>query len=163
MANPKTTKAISAEKVLLNLDKISGSTHTVSVELTEDLRNGSIVKLGERVGHDCYKGIKPADLATDRLVLIAASILPYDSKIQEEDVVLKAGERVRAYVIERGAMITLTDSNIEGATIKGQYAIPAVGSYELKVNATKSEAVINFEIVDKEQFKGLAATVLEVI
>ena len=162
MANPKSTKAINSGKVLVNLDKISSSAHIVSVELTEDIRNGSVVKLGDYQGQDFYKGVKPAVLADDRIAFVAASILPYDLKVNVEDVVLKAGERVRAYVLQRGDIITLSNDAIEGATAVGKFVVPAVGSYQVAASDAKVEG-LNFVVIAKERLHGLDATVLEVI
>lgn len=160
----RSLKALNERKVLLNLDKIGADNHIVSIELTEDVRNGSIVKLGDYQGQDYYKGVKATDLANDRLVLIAASILPYDEiRTRIEDVVLRKGERVRAYVLKRGDMITLTNDQINGETTIGQFVVPEANKYELKANATKEACELNFVVIAKENLHGFEASVLEVI
>ena len=158
----KIEKALVDKKVLVNLDKIGGHNHLVSIELTEDIKNGSVVKLGDYAGQDFYKGIKPVALADDRLVFIAASILPYDIRTNIEDVVLKAGERVRAYILQKGDIITITNDGITGVTAINQFVSAVVGAYELKAGIVKADA-FNFVVIAKEKLKGLDATVLEVI
>lgn len=163
MANPRALKSIKERKVFLNLDKIGADNHIVSVELKEDIRNGSVVKLGNYNGQDYYVADKVADLVADRLVFVAASLLPYDERINDEDIVLAKGERVRAYFLKAGDMITLTNDQLDGDCVVGQFAIPQVGKYELKASTTKSDAKLNFVVVAKEKLRGLDATVLEVI
>ena len=79
-----------------------------------------------------------------------------------EDVVLKAGERVRAYILQKGDIITITNDGITGVTAINQFVSAAVGAYELKAGEAKGDA-FNFVVIAKEKLKGLDATVLEVI
>ena len=159
-------KDLGKRKVLVNLDKIGADTHIVSVVLDQDIRNGSIVKLGEYVERDYYKATVPSadeNIAEDQLVFVAASILEYDEKIKEEDVVLKAGTKLRAYLLRRGEIVTITNDGIDGETVVGQFVVPQAGKVEGKASTTKSAAELNLKVIAKEKLSDFDATVLQVL
>lgn len=164
--NAKVLKKINEGKVIVNLDKIGADTHIVSVVFDEDVRNGSIAKLGEYLGQDVYKAEKCSvgeAIEGDSIVFVAPSILEYDEKIKEEDVVFKAGTRLRAYVLRKGEIVSITEDGLDGTIAVNKFVVPQSASFVGKIEDAKSKAELNFKVIAKETLFGYPCAVLQVL
>ena len=149
---------------MIRLDKISGSAHIASFTLVTDLVNGAVVALGAlNADGESYVGGAVANVATDRIVLHASVELQYATGALEEDFVLKAGKKGRGYILQKGDIVTITDDQITGTTVLGNYVLPIVGT-KLAYSATApTTEVLAFKIIEKTTLNGQVATAIEVI
>ena len=149
--------------MLIRLDKVSGAEHIESVVVPENgVKNGSIVAIGEYAGFDNVNVTKPANITTEELVMIVEEFIDKVGNHEETNMTFKKDEIVRAYNFVAHDIITVTDDGITGATVVGEYVIPANGSYDLSASSTK-EGTLAFKVIAKEIMDGKASTVLKVI
>lgn len=149
---------------IVRLDKIGNDTRIVSGVLASDLENGRVVKRGAlRADKESFDCAAPVDITADDLYFHASVPLQYDETKNDEDFILKAGKAGRMLKLGKGAIVTITDDGITGATVVGQYVVPANAATKMAASATVGTANFVFEVIDKENLHGYAATVLKVI
>ena len=104
----------------VRLDKIKADAHIESVVSTTDLRQGQFVALGalQADGEAREATIAPA---TEHVVMHCSVPLQYGNE-REEDFVLKAGKIGRAYVLEKGDIISVSEDLIDGAEVGTTFA-----------------------------------------
>lgn len=150
--------------MLLRLDKVLNG-HVYNVKLAENTPNGAIVEKGGYLAFDYYEGKKVANIDAE-LLLLATPFMDKSGLEDEATFTLKKGEIGRAYALNKGNTITITIDGITGATavsadMVGKFAVPEVGSFNLKIDAVKSGSLA-FEVIAVEQLNGKDALVLEV-
>lgn len=149
---------------IVRLDKIGKDTRIISGVFATDLENGRVVKKGAlRADKESFDVVAPADITADDLYFHASVTLQYDETKNDEDFVLKAGKAGRMLKLGKGAIVTITDDGITGATTIGQFVVPANTATKLAASATVGTANFVFEVIDKETLHGFAATVLQVV
>lgn len=150
---------------IVRLDKVKGTAHLASIVCEEDLQAGSIVKLGAlNADGETYKVSAPVDVtADDQLVVVLPVTLQYKEPSTEGEFILKEGEVGRAYILEKGDILTYLDIFFTGATSKGQYAVPINGAFNLAPITALTGEVLAFKVIAKESLAGEPATVLEVV
>lgn len=151
---------------MIRLDKIKGTAHIVSVKATKDMEVGSIVKLGALASDgETYDVTEPVSItADDQLAMVVPSVLQYDEPRTEEEYTIKAGTVVRAYILEKGDVITTCDSFLTGASVLNQYAVPVNGSFKIAPVATLTgNEVLAFKVDEKGTLGGYASTTLQVV
>lgn len=149
--------------MLLRLDKVLNG-HVYNVELAENTPNGAIIEKGGYLAFDYYEGKAVANVDAE-LLLLATPFMDKTGLEDEATFTLKKGEIGRAYALNKGDMITMTIDGITGATavsadMVDKFAVPEVGSFNLKIDAVKSGSLA-FEVKAVEQINGKDALVLE--
>ena len=150
--------------MLIQLDKVLNA-HVYNLKLKEDAPNGAILEKGKYVDYDAYEAGKVADV--DGEILMTVNAFLDETGLEDEDTLsFKAGKVVRGYLFSKGDAITVTIDGITGATnvandMVGKFAVPEIGSHNLKIESTKSGSLA-FEVMAVEQFGGKDALYLEV-
>lgn len=143
----------------IRLDKVKATAHLVSIKFATNLKNGCLVKLGAlATDGEAYTAVAVADVATDRIVLHASPELMYNADGLVSEYELVAGKVGRAYVLEQGDIITITDDNISGTTVVGQFVIPEATKVQFKASATNTTEKLVGTVVEKGYLNGSACT-----
>ena len=148
---------------MIRLDKIQNG-HVVSFTFATDLVNGAVVALGAlNSDGESYVGGAVSAVATDRMVLHTSPELQYATDAIESEFILKAGQKGRGHILEKGDIVTITDDQITGSTVVGKYVLPVAGT-KLSASATAPTTEdLAFVVVEKTTLNGEAATAIEVI
>lgn len=107
----------------VRLDKIRASAHIESIVATEDLLDGQWLQLGAlQYDGEAYAATPSGNQGGDEyLVFHASNGLIYDQRQNELDFVLKAGKAGRAFVVETGNVISISEDGIAAGN-------PAIGA-----------------------------------
>ena len=144
---------------VIRLDKVKG--YPVSFENSiENLEQGLFLELkGLSNGdYEAYE-VELAKATPDNTVVFHASVvMQYDERLMEQDFVLANGKVGRAYIPERGDIITIAEGLVTGTTTEGT-KLGCVGEGKLgSTGATKIARVLA-----KENFGGQPSIVIEFI
>lgn len=113
----------------VRLDKIKATAHIESIVATQDLQNGQFLSLGDLQADGEARKATPSADVSEGLVFHASVPLTYEDQTNELDFVLKAGKVGRAYVLETGDIISISESAVSGGVVKGDKVIPAVNGF----------------------------------
>lgn len=142
---------------IIRLDKVKG--YPVSFyNSIAGLENGQFLVLkGLHTGdREAYKVEKATNATTGTLVLHATVPVLYDERLLETDFVLNEGKIGRAYILERGDIVTIADTFGTGSINVGdQLGLDASGKL-----ATAEEKKI-VEVIAKEKFSGQNSLVIQ--
>lgn len=144
---------------VIRLDKVKG--YPVSFENSiENLEQGLFLELkGLSNGdYEAYE-VELAKATPDNTVVFHASVpVMYDERLMEQDFVL-ANEKIgRAYIPERGDIITIAESVVNGSVEVGN-KLGCVGDGKLGTSGATKIA----RVLDKENFGGQPSLVIEFI
>ena len=144
---------------VIRLDKVKG--YPVSFENSiENLEQGLFLELkGLSNGdYEAYE-VELAKATPDNTVVFHASVvMQYDERLMEQDFVLENGKVGRAYIPERGDIITVSETVANGSVSVGD-KLGCVGNGKLgTAGATKIARVLA-----KENFGGQPSLVIEFI
>jgi hypothetical protein len=123
---------------VIRLDKIAG-THLESVKHTEELKNGYFVQLGAlEAGETELYNVKLAttddELQEEFLLHATPEVDPDPRKAGLKHFAVPAGEAGRAYHLQKGDVITLTEDLFDGTPVVGKYAVPQLNSLKLEAS-----------------------------
>lgn len=131
---------------IVNLDKVAGI-HLESVQHTSDMTNGLFFHAGDLVeGEQDLVNVKvpsEASYEEEPILLHASPEVMYDPrKSGLADFVLEAGEAGRAYYLEVGDIVQLTDDLFTAAPTVGEYVVPdGNGSMNLAPSADGTQTI----------------------
>ena len=144
---------------VIRLDKVKG--YPVSFENSiENLEQGLFLELkGLSNGdYEAYE-VELAKATPDNTVVFHASVpVMYDERLMEQDFVLANGKVGRAYIPERGDIVTIAESLFTGSVSVGDKVGHVVGG-KLATSGTKKVAVV----LEKENFGGQPSVVIQFI
>ena len=144
---------------VIRLDKVKG--YPVSFENSiENLEQGLFLELkGLSNGdYEAYE-VELAKATPDNTVVFHASVvMQYDERLMEQDFVLANGKVGRAFIPERGDIITVAESVVNGSVDVGN-KLGCVGNGKLGTNGATKIA----RVLDKENFGGQPSLVIEFI
>lgn len=150
---------------MLHIDRISAGQHLESIVAEVDLKNGQLIFINDLVEGSYGKDreLFQAVLATEEralhehVLLHATPELQRDERSVLDDFYLKAGERGRAYHLQRGNTWTITSDLLvdDYATIQeGDYLVPADnGLYKKVDDVTTYTGLVVFKVLRKEQIR----------
>lgn len=149
---------------IIRLDKVKG--YPVSfVNSIANLENGQFLvlkglhkggsKLGAGTDREAYAIEKATKTATGTLVLNATVPFLYDERLLETDFVLKEGQVGRAYILERGDIVTIADTFAGAVNVGDSLGLDANG----KLSATETPKIV--EVIAKEKFSGQNSIVIQ--
>lgn len=144
---------------VIRLDKVKG--YPVSFENSiENLEQGYFLELkGLSNGdYEAYE-VELAKATPDNTVVFHASVvMQYDERLMEQDFVLANGKVGRAYIPERGDIITVAENIVNGSVEIGD-KLGCVGDGKLGASGDTKIA----RVLDKENFGGQPSLVIEFI
>ena len=144
---------------VIRLDKVKG--YPVSFENSiENLEQGLFLELkGLSNGdYEAYE-VELAKATPDNTVVFHASVpVMYDERLMEQDFVLANGKVGRAFIPERGDIITVAESVVNGSVDVGN-KLGCVGDGKLGASGATKIA----RVLDKENFGGQPSLVIEFI
>ena len=144
---------------VIRLDKVKG--YPVSFENSiENLEQGLFLELkGLSNGdYEAYE-VELAKATPDNTVVFHASVvMQYDERLMEQDFVLGNGKGGRAFIPERGDIITIAESLFNGSVSVGN-KVGLTGSGKLGTSAGEKIAVV----LEKETFAGQPSVVIQFI
>lgn len=144
---------------VIRLDKVKG--YPVSFENSiENLEQGLFLELkGLSNGdYEAYE-VELAKATPDNTVVFHASVvMQYDERLMEQDFVLANGKVGRAFIPERGDIITVAESVVNGSVDVGN-KLGCVGDGKLGTSGATKIA----RVLDKENFGGQPSLVIEFI
>ena len=144
---------------VIRLDKVKG--YPVSFENSiENLEQGLFLELkGLSNGdYEAYE-VELAKATPDNTVVFHASVpVMYDERLMEQDFVLANGKVGRAYIPERGDIITIAENIVNGSVEVGA-KLGCVGAGKLGTTGATKIA----KVLDKENFGGQPSLVIEFI
>ena len=144
---------------VIRLDKVKG--YPVSFENSiENLEQGLFLELkGLSDGdYEAYE-VELAKATPDNTVVFHASVpVMYDERLMEQDFKLANGAVGRAYIPERGDIITIAEGLVTGTTTEGT-KLGCVG--EGKLGSTGATKIA--KVLAKENFGGQPSLVIEFI
>lgn len=148
---------------MIRLDKIKATAHLVNFTFATDLEVGNVIALGAlQSDGETYTAAAPADIVKDRLALHASVAIDYAEPDFEQDFVLKAGKEGRAYIPEKGDIVTITDDQFVAAPALNDIVEPVEAGTKLKVNAAPTSKLQGV-VIAKETLGGEAASVIEIL
>ncbi len=155
---------------VVRLDKCQATVNgnIESVVHTQELQNGMVINLGAlKAGHTELREVAvpaTATLGTEEVLLVYSAEVMYDERKNKlVDFVIDAGKPARAFHLTVGDIFTITDDGITGATVVGEYVIPANASLRLAASATLGTTRFAGKVIAKETFNGVPATVIQVV
>ena len=144
---------------VIRLDKVKG--YPVSFENSiENLEQGLFLELkGLSDGdYEAYE-VELAKATPDNTVVFHASVaMQYDERLMEQDFVLENGKIGRAYIPERGDIITVAESVVTGSPSVGD-KLGCAGNGKLATTGATKIA----KVLAKETWAGQPSLVLEFI
>ena len=144
---------------VIRLDKVKG--YPVSFENSiENLEQGVFVELtGLSNGDFEAYAVQLAGASAKNTVAFHASVpVMYDERLMEQDFVLGNGKVGRAFIPERGDIITIAESLFNGSVSVGN-KVGLAGSGKLGASASEKIAVV----LEKETFAGQPSVVIQFI
>ena len=142
---------------------------TVRVPKGKQLENGAIVKLGALEGRPEGGEVYAADELTnekgDVYALIAHDGHKYDDREDERDFVAKEETLVRAYLLKRGEIYTISKkAHISGEVAKNDILEPKATSYQLQKCATPADGTnLVAKVLEITTWAGQESVVIEII
>jgi len=127
---------------MINLErcKAISNGNIYNVVSTVEMKNGFVGNLnGLATGFkDVYNFETPATatLETENLLLIFNDETQSDPTKTISDYVIPAGTKARAYFLSEGDMVKMDKDLISGTAVKGEYLVPADGSYLLSASGS---------------------------
>lgn len=144
---------------VIRLDKVKG--YPVSFENSiENLEQGLFLELKGLSNGDfeAYE-VELAKATPDNTVVFHASVVvQYDERLIEQDFTLANGQIGRAFIPERGDIITIAESIVDGSPSVGD-KIGCIGSGRLGTSGATKIA----RVLEKENFGGQPSLVIEFI
>ena len=144
---------------IIRLDKVKG--YPVSFyNSIGDLENGQFLALkGLKEGdREAYAVEKATKSSTGTIVLHASVPVMYDERLLETDFVLKENAVGRAYICERGDIVTISETFGTGSINVGdRLGIDTSG----KLASAETTKIV--EVIAKEKFSGQNSLVLQFI
>lgn len=144
---------------VIRLDKIKG--YPVSFENSvENLQQGTFLELKglSKGDYEAYAVQLAGATPTETVVLHASVPMMYDERLVEQDFALANGKVGRAYIPEKGDIVTIAENLFEGEVTVGA-KVGCVGTGKLGVaGATKIATIL-----DKEVFAGQPSVVIQFI
>lgn len=144
---------------VIRLDKVKG--YPVSFKNSiGNLEQGLFLELkGLSNGdYEAYEVELAKATPSNTVVFHASVVVQYDERLIEQDFVLANGQVGRAYIPERGDIITIAESVVSGSVNVGD-KLGCVGDGKLGSSGTTKIA----RVLDKENFGGQASLVIEFI
>lgn len=144
---------------VIRLDKVKG--YPVSFENSiENLEQGTFLELKglSKGDYEAYAVAKATATPEDTVVVHASVPMMYDERLMEQDFVLANGKIGRAYIPERGDIITIAEKLIEGSVDVGN-KVGCTG--EGKIGTTGATKIA--KVLAKENFAGQPSVVIEFI
>lgn len=162
---------------VVNLNIMAGNkvdSYLQSVQLAEDVENGSFVVLGGVVAGNPEVRIAtaPVAVATEEVLLVASpelvEINGYRIDISDPTLFTNPKNKpARAYRLKNGDTFTITDTGITGATVVGQFVIPQNALYKGIASAVIGGTVVSCLVLEKTTISigrtRVAATKLQVV
>lgn len=150
-----------AEKNFLRLDKVKQFGHYESaVSADSELLAGQFVSLGEVI--DTAEGeevsVKKATGIKDADALIAPVYL--DKGYPDYDITkdsIKAGKPARAYVFEKGDMVSINEELAKGLS-KGDFVAPGDNGLGFKAGTGREDSIA--QVIDKNYLEGVGNLVV---
>ena len=144
---------------IIRLDKVKG--YPISFKNTVgELENGQFLSLkglieGDREAYEVEKATKST---TGTIVLHASVPVMYDERLMEQDFVLKQDAVGRAYIPERGDIVTIAETFGTGTiNVNDKVGIDASG----KLSTAETTKIA--QVIAKEKFSGQDSLVLQFI
>ena len=144
---------------IIRLDKVKG--YPISFKNTVgELENGQFLSLkglieGDREAYEVEKATKST---TGTIVLHASVPVMYDERLMEQDFVLKQDAVGRAYITERGDIVTIAETFGTGTiNVNDKVGIDASG----KLSTAETTKIA--QVIAKEKFSGQDSLVLQFI
>lgn len=119
---------MSGKNILTNVHM--GATY-YAIDCASGLKQGYIGVLGQPDSNQVRPITAPAAITDLGLVVHVSVPLDYDADKTQADFVLEVGKVGRAIVPYVGMEIAIPDANINGATVAGQFVIPAAAAFEM--------------------------------
>ena len=144
---------------VIRLDKVKG--YPVSFKNSiENLEQGLFLELkGLSNGdYEAYEVELAKGTPTNTVVFHASVVVQYDERLIEQDFVLTSGQVGRAYIPERGDIITVAENVVSGSVNVGD-KLGCVGDGKLGTSGATKIA----RVLDKENFAGQPSLVIEFI
>ena len=144
---------------VIRLDKVKG--YPVSFENSiEGLEQGYFLELNglSNGDYEAYAVSLAGAEPTNTVAIHASVVMQYDERLMEQDFVLANGKVGRAYIPERGDIVTIAESIFNGAVSVGD-KVGHVADGKLGTAGSKKVAVV----LDKENFGGQASVVIQFI
>lgn len=144
---------------VIRLDKVKG--YPVSFKNSiGNLEQGLFLELkGLSNGdYEAYEVELAKATPSNTVVFHASVVVQYDERLIEQDFVLARGQVGRAYIPERGDIITIAESVVSGSVNVGD-KLGCVG--DGKLGSTGNTKIAR--VLDKENFGGQASLVIEFI
>ena len=144
---------------VIRLDKVKG--YPVSFENSiEGLEQGYLLELNglSNGDYEAYAVSLAGAEPTNTVAIHASVVMQYDERLMEQDFTLKNGQVGRAYIPERGDIVTIAESIFNGAVSVGD-KVGHVADGKLGTAGSKKVAVV----LDKENFGGQASVVIQFI
>ena len=144
---------------VIRLDKVKG--YPVSFENSiENLEQGYFLELNglSNGDYEAYAVSLAGAEPTNTVAIHASVVMQYDERLMEQDFTLKNGQVGRAYIPERGDIVTIAESIFNGAVSVGD-KVGHVAGGKLGTAGSKKVAVV----LDKENFGGQPSVVIQFI
>ena len=144
---------------VIRLDKVKG--YPVSFENSiENLEQGLFLELkGLSNGdYEAYEVELAKGTPTNTVVFHASVVVQYDERLMEQDFVLANGKVGRAFIPERGDIITVAEKVVSGSVNVGD-KLGCVGDGKLGTSGATKIA----RVLAKENFAGQPSLVIEFI
>lgn len=144
---------------IIRLDKVKG--YPVSFENSiENLEQGFFLELAglSNGDYEAYAVTLAGATPANTVALHASVTLQYDERLMEQDFTLAKGKVGRAFIPERGDIVTIAESLFGGAVAIGD-KVGHVAGGKLGVAGAEKVAVV----LDKENFAGQPSVVIQFI
>lgn len=144
---------------VIRLDKVKG--YPVSFENSiENLEQGYFLELNglSNGDYEAYAVSLAGAEPTNTVAIHASVVMQYDERLMEQDFVLAEGKVGRAYIPERGDIVTIAESLFTGSVSVGDKVGHVEGGM-LATEGTQKVAVV----LEKENFGGQPSVVIQFI
>lgn len=135
----------------VRLDKIKKNAHIESIVSATDLKNGAFLALGELQEDGETRLVTASKDETKQLVFHASVPLQYESGAHVTDFVLKAGKVGRAFVLEKGNIVSISKAAVTGGTVaKGALVNPSETGFDVIDGVEVANKAVTGEIIALE-------------
>lgn len=144
---------------VIRLDKVKG--YPVSFENSiENLEQGYFLELNglSNGDYEAYAVSLAGAEPTNTVAIHASVVMQYDERLMEQDFVLANGKVGRAYIPERGDIVTIAESLFTGSVSVGD-KVGHVEGGKLATSGNQKVAVV----LEKENFGGQPSVVIQFI
>jgi len=145
------------------LNKISATCPIYDIKSSSILNQGNLIVLNaqDMTTELGVYTVTACGAITDLNMAIVANVpLSYEAEKVEGDFSLAVGQIGRAYQPYVGMVITIEDSQIDGATVKDQFVIPKALDLKMAAAAALGDEAIAFQVKEKTTINGVAASKL---